>query len=128
MLSEQGQRILAELEEAGFENVSCIINTVSLGSGHAAELAENLAAIDELVVKGFAQVAYENEALGKLESISTQASMSAIAEFEKKIAFDVAEGIWKWVRHSSRAYLRVTGSGLEKSRQILNERGHQWWL
>ncbi len=42
MLSEQGQRILAELEEAGFENVSCIINTVCLVSGDAKELAENL--------------------------------------------------------------------------------------
>lgn len=128
MLTEQSQRILAELEEAGFENVSCIINTVSRPSGDYKELAENVAAFHELILNGLAQVAYENKGLGKLESISREASMKAITDFEKMIDFDVAEDIWKWDRHTPRAYLRLTELGLQKAHQILNERGYQWWL
>lgn len=128
MLAELSQRILAELEEAGFENLTSIMNTVTVVSGDPKEPAENRTAFDELITNGFAQIAYENNALSKLESVSQQASLSATAEFEMKIKFDVAEGIWKWDRNFPRAYLRLTDAGRAKSRRILNERGYQWWL
>ncbi len=48
-LGELASRMLSELEEAGAENFSSTVNTITDRSGEERELADSVAGVDELI-------------------------------------------------------------------------------
>lgn len=126
-LSELASRILAHLEEAHAENVSSTINTVASVSGDIAEVSHAQSALTELTNLDYVRIAYEVNLNGKrLAPVSKEQSLADIGTIAGHLNFSVSEKIWKWDA-SPRMEIIATPSGLARSRDILDERGYEWW-
>ena len=126
-LSELASRILAHLEEAHAENVSSTINTVESVHGNIEEISQAQSALLQLANLDYVRVAYEDAKTGKFVPVSKDRSIVDIGAINNRLRFSDAEGIWRWDRNVPMMEIVTTPAGLAKSREILNERGYEWW-
>jgi hypothetical protein len=132
-LNELEVRVLAVLEEAGEENVPSLLNTVLLGSNNGKSLRVYLDALRSLVRKDFVRLSISRGADRRLADLSPEDSLDQIEDQTAKLKFDETELYWKDTSRvgppygPSYPYVVLTKSGKEKSREILTERGYQWW-
>jgi hypothetical protein len=132
-LSELEMRILSELEEAGEENISAMMNTVIQPRGEASELLEMQRALMSLVQADLVRMSMDRDASGRLRDLSQSASRDVIADLTSGLRFNRERMLWTDTRHSGPPYgdpfpyIVNTESGKEKGFQILDQRGYQWW-
>ena len=127
-LSEIAMRVLAELEEAYAENVTSTMNTVLALRGDASEISEISNSLRELVLEGLVRIAYANAETGKLSIVSKAQSLADVEELSRRVSFKATDQLWIWDKAFPRAQIMTTQSGLIRARQILEQRGYQWWV
>jgi hypothetical protein len=126
-LSELASRILAHLEEAHAENVSSTINTVVPVSGGVEEISQAQSALIELTDSDYIRIAYEDRKKGKFVPVSKDRSIVDIGAINDRLRFSDADRIWKWDRSTPMMEILATPKGLARSRELLTERGYEWW-
>jgi len=126
-LSEMAQRVLSELEEAGEENISSTLNTVINPKGVPGEVDDIKAAIAELLQVGVVRLRSKGGDPERPLSLSSAEEEALVSGLDAVLSFDNAQGIWIWNTAVPRAYLRLTDLGWKRAREVLEERGYQWW-
>lgn len=126
-LSELASRILAHLEEAHAENIPSTINTVEQVRGDIEEILQAQSALLQLTNFDYVRIAYEDTKTGKFVPVSKDTSIVDIGAINDRLRFSEAERIWRWDRNFPMMEILTTPAGLAKSREILNERGYEWW-
>ncbi len=126
-LFELASRILAHLEEAHAENIPSTINTVEQVRGNIDEISQAQSALLQLTNFDYVRMAYEDTKTGKLVPVSKDQSIVDVATINDRLRFSDVERIWRWDRNFPMMEILATPAGLAKSREILNERGYEWW-
>lgn len=121
-ISELAARILSELEEAGAENFSSTVNTVTVRRGDEREIRESVEAVRELVRSGFAVLRQYRE-----QKLSKEASIEILTSVASSVSFDSDERLWKWGDKLPLIEIVATEEGRSLAFEILDERGYQWW-
>jgi hypothetical protein len=131
--SELEQRILAVLDDAGEEDVPTLLNTVLLGAVGAGTLNSYLVALRILVTQNLIRLANSRENNGRLSELSIEESLQEIDNQAVVLKYDPAEGSWQDSSRTGPPYppsnpnVVRTQLGKQRSREILTERGYQWW-
>lgn len=121
--NETLSRILAELEEAGEEEMVTLVNTVMPRTGESGELDMFSSALIDLIVSG--DITAERRSRGRsLEPISPA---NEVRRTLSGFAFDRVEGFWVDATKAFDVYVVASPAGLERARRILDERGYRWW-
>jgi type II secretory pathway component PulK len=126
-VDELAMRILSELEEAGAENVTSTMNTVMTATGDNAEFDKTQRALESLIQTDLVRIAYRTEDSAGLQSRSKDESLSAVQNMRQYITYRSLDRLWVWDRTQPRAEILATDLGMTKARQVLDERGYQWW-
>lgn len=132
-LSELQMRILAELEEAGEENVPTIMNTVMEPTGDPSEVDAIQQALEGLVQADFISMSIDLDAAKRLKVLSQDQSLAVIADLRAGLGFRASDRHWMDIRRKgppyswSFPYILATSEARRKGREILMERGHNWW-
>lgn len=121
-LSELAARILAELEEAGAENFSSTVNTVTARNGDEREIDDSVEAVGDLVRLGFAVLRRYRE-----PKLSREGSVDFLTSLAPSVSFDPDDRLWKWDEKLPLVEIVATDRGRELAFEILDERGYQWW-
>ena len=134
-LGEIEQRLLSELEEAGEENVSALLNAVLPNADQVADREELCGAIARLVSAGFVQMSLARDRNGALRLLPESQVEAALQVIGERLVFDAAKRHWTWSGYRlplKRNEVQIpeivaTAEGLAKARDILNLRGFRWW-
>lgn len=121
-LGELASRMLSELEEAGAENFSSTVNTITDRSGEERELADSVAGVDELIRWELAVLRPEGS-----QKLSKEASLEALSLLQSNVTFDPGEQLWKSDDTMPLVEIVATERGRDLAFEILDERGYQWW-
>src|SRR5437016_4876766 len=119
-LSELEMRVLSELEEAGEENISAMMNTVIQPRGEASELLEMQRALMSLVQADLVRMSMDRDASRRLRDLSKHESLEVIADLPSGLRFNRERMLWTDTRHSGPPYgdpfpyIVNTKSGKEK--------------
>jgi hypothetical protein len=135
VLSELEQRILSELEEAWAEQVTTIANAVFPPNGAPAEIDENTKALANLVNADLVKMSVDFDDAKKLRPLSKEESLEVINSVPSEFELARAGGNWAWKKFRlplkpcevQIPEILATQTGLVKAREILEERGYQWW-
>jgi hypothetical protein len=126
-LTELPQRILSELEEAGSETVSSMMNTVIDPSGATADIEAFKAALSEVVNLNLADIAYFDGEAGRREALTKDDALGLVGGIGERLTFDEERKYWVWKKTEALPEIVATKAGIAKAEQILEERGYQWW-
>jgi hypothetical protein len=133
MLSELAMRILSELEEAGEENVTAMLNTVVDGTGTEEQISSYQQALRELVQADLARMSIERDVSRRLVRASSLTSEEQIEGIASFLVFDHQAQRWRDRRRTGPPFIDpfphivCTSSGKQKGFEILDKRGYQWW-
>ena len=125
--NELVMRILSELEEAGAENISSTMNTVLDITGTHQDIESFQEALATLIRDGFANIGYAAGTLGKIEAISEEAALATARALPEFLSFNNSQNLWIWDEERPLAEIVATTEGITRAREILDERGFQWW-
>jgi hypothetical protein len=131
---EVAERILAELEEAGEENVPTMLNTILPGTGDPSEVELLVGALESLVEADLVRMSTSYDAKGRLVDLSKEESLAQIAALSSNLSFGDADRLWDDSRYESGTprdppypYIVITDAGMKAAREILMKRGHDWY-
>lgn len=131
--AEMKNRILATLEEAGFEDANSLLNTVIAPSGNSAEPKLFEDALIELVEEGAVFIEMTGNRWPR-DWRPKNDGRSLAQNLSDYYVFDLSERIWKdsrfrWQADKAPSEPRVelTDAGQAKSIELLKERGYEWW-
>lgn len=119
-------RVLAEINEAGEENVAALMNTVFDRLGDTSEIESMQSALGILTSAGLIRIAMVRDAQVGLLSLSVDESLAEIAKMQNCLRFRLTDRHWAFAGQIHPEVV-ATDLGIEKSEQILDERGHKWW-
>jgi hypothetical protein len=131
-LYEFERRILSELEEAGEEPVTGMLNTVIEGTGWQGEVSMYQKALRNLVEADLVRMTIA-QPVGRSEITSKQVSMDQIDTISSYLKFDDIAKLWRDSRCVGPPYttpspqIACTAKGKEEAFKILDDRGYQWW-
>jgi len=145
-LTQMEMRILAELEEAGLENIPAIANTVTEITGLDAERTQIKEALLNLVHADLIRLSIDSSHAGRIRTLtkgeqlpiiaklggrrpwplSTEDSLELLVGFEKRLRFDHVRKHWT-SDDSPYPHILVTDTGRKQAENILAERGYRWW-
>lgn len=126
-LNEVALRILSELEEAGAENISSTMNTVLKVTGTPDDIEVFQEALTSLIRAGDVSIGYATGPSGRIMPVSTEEGEATTQALSRLVNYDARQTNWIWEKTKPRAEILVTPEGLAKAREILDERGYQWW-
>ena len=125
-LAEIEERVLTELEWAGEENLPTLLNTILDPNGSRDEVKLLQTSLEGLLHRGLVAVAVERDESKNLVALSTEASLTILANLEKHLAFDSRHSHWTG-RERPWPNVVSTSEGKAKGRQVMDRRGYQWW-
>ena len=99
-LSELEMRILSELEEAGEDNFTALLNTVTQSRDMPTAVAEYQRSLKRLVELGYIRMATDRDGRGMLADLSIEESLNRIAEISTVLEFRVSKNHWTDKRRS----------------------------
>lgn len=132
-LSEIAQRALSELEEAGEENIPTLLNTVTERTGSLAELRAMQNALTSLIDAGLVVMAIERDSSRRWKRSSARESAALIDSSTDWLVFRESDRHWTDNRKNGPPFafesphVLATSEGVARGRQILDDRGYQWW-
>lgn len=133
-MEEVKKRVLSELEEAGEEEVTTLLNTVFLPTGDKIEAELVSDALGELAREGLVLVAVANTDRKTWKILEIEDSVSEINRLPEFIHFVSKRRLWTDVRDVGPPYsmfntplVVATEQGKSRAFEILDERGYQWW-
>lgn len=120
-------RILSELEEFGAENISSTMNTVLDITGAEVDVEIFQDALEALIRTGQAEIGYVDDTKGKIESVSAKEALMVAQTLPQSLKFDAGQGFWIWDEKQPWAQIVLSPGGFKTARELLDERGYQWW-
>lgn len=125
-LTELASRILAHLEEAHAEEITSTINSLTPMSGARDEVTQAQSALIQLIDLDYVRIAPDRIS-GRPIPLSKDQSILAIGTIGDRLRFSPSEGFWKWDQNFPMMDILATPTGLAKSRELLTDRGYEWW-
>lgn len=126
-VAELASRILANLYEAGSENVSSTLNTILHPVGSKEEPNAMAAAAASLLAADLIYLTRAVDHPGRGIRIVGDEAQAFTSDFAASMNFNSERRIWTWVEAIPMVELVLTEAGNEEAYRILDERGHQWW-
>ena len=125
-LSEFAQRTLAELDEAGEENLPTLLNTILIPTGESNEFLGLRDAISSLLQENLVRIAFERDQSLRLKDISFEDSLSVVEHLSEHLIYNPEVRHWTG---GQRPWPHVvsTERGKQRGNEILSVRGYQWW-
>ena len=121
-LTELQKRILANLEEAGEDDVSALTNTLINRQGSPDEIDEMEEALLSLLSCNLVQLARDRDLISKRWSpLPYEEAIETTANIKSCFSWSEVEQIWKWGKELPRLQVLLTNIGLTKARKILSE-------
>lgn len=131
--AEMAERLLATLEEAGNERANPLLNTIINPTGNPDEVLLFQQTLKDLLTENLVVIRMTSIPHGR-QALTDEDAMAQIAILANHYNFDPTEGIWSDTRYGGPPYYQIpepevvlTKSGREKSVQLLQERGYEWW-
>jgi hypothetical protein len=132
--SEMELRILSELEEIRFNSITSLLNTVAVSGGDGENLIAFRDACLSLLLDGYIYFTINKDRQGKFVAEELGSSIEKIKEIVGNLMFDSEGHLWIMskkvsleLKPRSFPHLVLTNLGLEKSIEVLEERGSRWW-
>jgi len=126
-IEELQQRILSELEEAGEQGLITLLNTVAdFRQGREAEVATYQNALRDLIDQGLILMAPERVTGHALAEVSAEHSHRMVIDGLNGLHFVKDQLYWTKTR-STDSYVVATEAGMARAREVLSERGYEWW-
>jgi len=123
-LTDLQRHILANLEEAGEDDISALTNTVKKRSGSPEEIDEMGLALVGLIHCGFVGISRDRDAASRRWSpLAKDVAIGLIVELRSFFSWSEASHLWTWRKDSPRVQVILTDSGLARARKILSEDG-----
>ena len=130
-LTEMEQRILAELEECGEQNVFSMLNTIVDPKGDATEVTLLQQALQGLVQRDYVIMGLEGIVRRNPEELGKAASLELLSQLGDWFRFDVVDPHWTLskgdFRNERYPAIYSTAAGRKQAVEILTQRGYQWW-
>lgn len=130
--TELAERILAELEDTGFDNLHAILNTVIQPSGSSDEIEELRNALSAITEGNLGYLNLEWINPQKIVRLNNEQSAKLIQELADWFRFDAEERYWVLGNgdplKDPAPVLFLTRPGIEMARKILDARGYHWWM
>lgn len=132
-ISETAQRILSELEEARFEDIITLLQTVTDRTGLASELAQFLSALRELLQQSCVNITPEARFRDPYTPLERSGAEALLSQLPELVYFDKRQFYWLYRAEDGPPFtmrypgLKPTDLGLTIAREILEARGYQWW-
>ncbi len=130
-LDEAAQRILAELEEAGHDNIFALLNTISEPIGKISEVQEYGSALRMLLDRNLITLQMEGFYPHTPKPLMDEESASLLQALQEWFRYDQSVASWLPNKGDMRSepfpvvHLSIAGRSL--AQEILKERGYQWW-
>jgi hypothetical protein len=124
--SEVANRLLAELEEAGQENLPTLANTIA-GDEYISELpAQFSRALRALIERSLVRFAVERDSAGRLVDMSEIESIGMTEQLTRHLVYSFELTRWTggpepWPE------VVTTPEGRIRSRALLDQLGYRWW-
>ena len=121
-LSELERRILANLNEAGEENASALLNSTLRCSGEEMEVTRYLAALRGLYSHGLIEFATSRDGSTLKWNVLARDHETAkiIDELYAQMTWESGSQIWRWNCDKPRLVILLTEIGIEESHDILD--------
>lgn len=130
--SELTQRILAELEHAGSDNLHSILNTVVRVSGAINEVETLKKSLGEIINHRLGYLALERMFPRSSVRLDEAASHRLVENLDGWFRFDETERYWTLGNGDPLKVpypvLSLSDAGFALAREILGGRGNRWWL
>jgi hypothetical protein len=130
-LTEMEQRVFAELEECGEQNVFAMLNTIIDPTGDAAEVILLRQAVQALVERDYVIMGLEGFAPRHPEELGKTASLELLSKLDNWFRFDAEDPHWTLstgdIKKERIPAVYSTDAGHQKAVEILTQRGYQWW-
>ncbi len=131
--AEMKKRILATLEESRADRANPLLNTVIDPTANPNEPITFEKSLRELFLEGLIDVGMTSLPQGS-EVLTREGALAEIGKLSLNYAFDASEGIWLDSRYGGPPYYQtpepevvLTDSGTERSFEIVNQFGNDWW-
>jgi hypothetical protein len=132
-IAEMKKRILATLEEAWADSANPLLNTIIDPTADPTEPTTFENCVRELFLEGLIDVGMTSLPRGS-EDLSRDDALSEIGKLTAYYKFDSDEGIWLDSRNSGPPYgqtpepeVILTDAGKQRSFEIVDQLGHNWW-
>ena len=130
-IKEMGLRIMAELQEAGEENIAALLNTVLDPNGEVTELKVLLQALNDLIQNDAIRIALpqkptEQTVPQRTMPLSKEDSISTVRRLNTYMHYSVDKNRWTFSQDAHPEVV-LTKTGFTAAEKILEERGYQWW-
>ncbi|MEZ5851839.1 MAG: hypothetical protein R3D68_14435 [Hyphomicrobiaceae bacterium] len=130
-VDEITRRILAELEEAEIENVFSTLNTVVAPTGATDELTAFIQAIQTLLDAGLITLGLTGSWPRVVDDAPAEDDRVLPPDLATCFRFDAERSLWTLrngeLRTSRLPEIRLTKTGREQSKTILDQSGYRWW-
>jgi hypothetical protein len=132
-LSELELRILAVLEELGFENIPAMMNTILSPNGSSDEISKFQATLSSLLDSALIEIHMSSLPTGFVP-LSREAALTEIAGLQQHLKFVEVKKYWTDDRMTGPPYFQElvpeivrTDAGLQRGIAVLEARGYEWW-
>jgi hypothetical protein len=123
VLSDAEINILANLEEAGEDHISALLNTVTAVKGDSGEIDALRVALTDLVGRGFLELAKRrHESSLRLIPLSQAKSLDLLANLRSFLFWSPTDKLWRWDTTFPLLDVMLTESGFLVARKILLEK------
>jgi hypothetical protein len=129
---ELQQRILAEVQEVGFDEIHGALNTVLDPTGSLDEVDRLREALVAITQKGFGYLCLERINPRELVRLNDDQAADLLAKLGDWFRFDTADHYWTLGNGDPlkdySPVLFLTKSGIDEAHRILEVRGSNWWI
>jgi hypothetical protein len=124
LLSNLARLILANLEEAGEDDLAALLNTVTKRRGSAGEVSRFSAALRDLIQKNLLVIAKRRDDISRQwVPLSNWESLEVVASLETLLHWYPKDHLWNMPQNTFRPHTVLTDAGIGAARRVLEEDG-----
>lgn len=128
---ELAQRLIAELEEAGFDELHGLLNAVIAPTGSPNELETYKHALEAITRNGHGYLCFERMRPPELHRLNDDQTTEFLNRLPDWFRFERSSGYWMLGNgdplNDRYPVIFLTHLGVEKARKVLETRGYHWW-
>lgn len=116
--------ILANLEEAGEDDLAALLNTITSGRGSIEELVTFIATLAELIETDLLFIATRREDVSRQWiRLSKSESLDLVARLETLMRWYSKDRLWNIPQNTFRPHVVLTDAGVLAARRVLDQDG-----
>src|SRR5258707_15844468 len=123
-LPKLARLILANLEEAGEDDLAALLNTVTKKDGSAEEVSRFCAALRNLIQKNLLVIATRRDDISRSWiPLNNSGSLDLVANTELLLQWHPKDHLWNIPQNTFRPHAVLTDAGVGAARRVLEEDG-----